>query len=236
MPFDIKQFFRFVVSGYVCLLYYFAILFAFSNALHRLRETMALTFPDLFTIVLSSLVLSVPLGFLIHELDISIYSPYRLSRFGCERDSMKMISAVVRKATNNVVRSECLQALLEFAKFSGEDSKDVNAHLDKELSNRYSYYYARMEAAVYAPVFAVVLFAATVLLGRLDVRVTFLGVMVITGIGAISATLLLYARRLLREIDAIETLIVMDRKEDLSRLARYLRDAGATVPDDKGAD
>lgn len=229
MPFDIKQFFRFVVSGYVCLLYYFAILFAFSNALHRLGEAMSLTFLDLFTISMGSLVLSVPLGFLIHELDISLYSPYRLSRFGRERSSMRIIGDLVKEKGASV-GSEYFQALLEFVKYSVEHSKDVNAHLDKEVSNRYSYYYGRMEAAIYAPVLALVLFTASVLLGRLDIRLTLVGAVVVVGIGFISAALLHYACRLLKEIDAIETLIVKVRKDELLKLIDLLSNTGATGP------
>jgi hypothetical protein len=131
--------------------------------------------------------------------------------------------------------SEYLQALLEFMKYTDKtktkSEKELSAHIDKETSNRYSYYYGRMEAALYAPILALIVFAGTVAFAGLETHLSSIGVGVAIGIGSISSILFLYAIKLLKEIDAIETLLVTHRKEQLLELIPLLKTANMIVYD-----
>jgi len=170
LAFDIKQFFRFVVSGYVCLIYYFGLLAGFSNLSDRLNVGSIGPFSN---VAFGSLALSVPIGFLIHELDISIRQRAQAARGSiaqavrnkvyrelADRKSLEALNRLLDSPeSGHVVDQPNRIALLEFARYT--DKKQLDAHIEKELSNRYSYVYSRVEAAVFAPVLAVILSVLT---------------------------------------------------------------------------
>jgi hypothetical protein len=234
MSFDIKQFFRFVVSGYVCLLYYFGLLAGFSNLSDNLNAGSLASFS---TVAFGSLALSVPIGFLIHELDISIRDRTsnakghmaRVVRSHIYHELASRGSLVVLRALLNEPRSghtagdPSLAAFLEFAKY--KDQEQLDAHIEKELSNRYSYVYSRVEAAVYAPALAVIFSALTgiILWGRLRFGDPIAGVLIVVCIGCVSVSLLTYIPTLRKEIDAIETLMVLNNREIIENLNKTTR-------------
>lgn len=251
LAFDIKQFFRFVVSGYIFILYYLVILLLLSDALSKLSSSSMVhdVFSFVSTLFAAGLALTVPIGFLIHEIDVSILNAWwRIRRILSDRERLPLqtIRTFFRETERRDVERQYLQALLEFAKYSDKgmkpwdgivisekhkDSDHVNArnaHLDKEISNRYSYFYARIEAGGYAQVFAWVLFVATVKWAKIDyVALTlFEQAILVTLVVAFFAALSVYCLRLMHEIDALETLIVLDRREDILRLIGLLRNAG----------
>ena len=255
LAFDIKQFFRFVVSGYVFILYYAVLLFALSDPLTKLAPY--LRFRDIATVVpalfVAGLALAVPIGFVIHEIDVLLLNGFwKLGRYrtGRERLPLETIRGFVPPTERNSLDRQYLQALLEFAKFSkndvesknevegrsgaqsNEDHEDtdycasLNAHLDKEISNRYSYLYARIETGIYAPIIAWFVFVATVQSMNLDCApLNWFGWAVVITV-ALSALLFGYCPRLLKEIDALEILIVLDRRDEILRLIALLGDVG----------
>jgi uncharacterized membrane protein len=211
---DVKQFFRFLVSGYVCLTYYFGFLLASSAALRAQMTSVSFTSSGLLGAAASSLVFSVSLGFFIHEIHISVQSPYREKRFGHERKCFRVLRELngASKATDQE-----LQLLLEYAKY-GQDERETpsDSHIEKELSNRYSYYYGRMDAAVFAPILAFALFLASGYLGWFGAELSWADfarvLAVITAILVISGLLVWHAMKLLDEIDSIETRIAERKK------------------------
>lgn len=227
---DTKQFFRILVSGYVCLLYFGGILLTYSS----LPQEMSSQPHDLPTlssfigIALSSFVLSIPIGFLIHESDVFVYR--ELYRWIYRRvwrhdytwiDVMRKYLVRTRKArsrpkkdSKRTLGRENCEAFLESARYQDTKSWQADAHLVKEVSNRWSYFYARLEAGIYAPAFAAVLAWITMRLFRLPPVFTtnriVAGAIAIT---FISVLLVGYCPRLMKEIDAIETLIVLRRRD-----------------------
>jgi hypothetical protein len=180
---------------------------------------------SLLTIALSGLALSVPIGFVIHESDVLLYREvYR--RFRDDYAWMNVIRGYfrVRPRTEKFIGKEHYQALLEFVKFTNQ--QQANTHLEGEVSNRWSYFYARLEAGLYAPAFAVVLSWITIRLFRLP-TVLSVNRLVAGAIAIIVISVLLvgYCPRLMKEIDAIETLTVLQSRE-IRALILYLRLAG----------
>lgn len=121
MSFNLKQFFRFVISGYVCLFYYFALVLVSSATLASLIGSVSSTSLSLLSAAASSLAFAFPVGFLIHELDISVMSPYRPVRLGRKRHSIERLRKLATQVSSGKLdlKDEELQALLEFAKFGG---------------------------------------------------------------------------------------------------------------------
>jgi hypothetical protein len=223
---ELKQFFRILVSGYVCLLYYWAMLLTYSEILQDMNFKSASTFGSLISIAVSGLALSVPLGFLIHESDVFLYR-------GVYRPAHVWISASLggrserqRKHTtkaddmNRFFTPEA-EAFLESVRFS--NASEAEAHLAREVSNRWSYFYARLEAGIYAPVFALFLFEASVRLFKLTPHFTENRIIWGTLWFVTMAILLVaYCPRLMKEISAIESLILnKDRIETLRRESQF---------------
>jgi hypothetical protein len=218
---DVKQFFRIIVSGYVCLLYYAAMLLTYSKFPLRVDFGSPSTFSNLISIAVSGLALSVPIGFLIHESDVflyrGVYRPIVRARAHAWIGALLRFFQVNRGAGEAPTAEQ--EAFLESVRYSNPSEAD--AHLDKEVSNRWSYFYARLEAGIYAPLFALLLFEGTMILfslapnytqSRLIAGVTLLLVMVILLVG--------YCPRLMREINAIDSL-VMNRIDTLKRTSQF---------------
>jgi len=210
LPFDIKQFFRFLVSGYVCITYFFAFLIA-SSSLQRFVDALSLS-NQLSVLAASTVAVSVPIGFLLHEIDVSIFG---LFRRGVNSESVKALRDV-GKAKISSSKYQHRAAFLEYSKFTDETARDV--HLNKEVSNRYSYLYARMEAGFYAPIAACFLFYASVMLGLSNDIPAPIHCYVLGAIAIVSLALLAYCPFLVQEIGAIETLMVVASKDPITSL------------------
>lgn len=129
-----------------------------------------------------------------------------------------------RETIDSAVPADYPVALLEFTKY--RDVNQLNIYLRKELSNRYSYYYSRVEASIYAPLFAAILTVLTAIAtsSRLSFNLLSLtGALLVLSTIIISYWLFHYQVQLLKEIDAIETLLVLKEKNRILKLIQLLR-------------
>lgn len=165
---------------------------------------------NLSTLAASTVALSVPIGFLIHEIDISLFG---LIRRLVKSESVKALRDLDNEIKYDRSKYHHLVALLEFSKF--RDQSELDAHLNKEVSNRYSYLYARMETGFYAPIAAWLLYQASFVLQLSNELSPSIGYSLVETIILISFALLVYCPFLIQEIGAIETLMVLNRRDEI---------------------
>jgi hypothetical protein len=180
--FDVKKFLRIEISGYVCLLY-FAVFTTCLFILFRRDFPVDVTGPGFW---IQTALAGVPIafipGFIIHQLSIWYYNPFNENR--------KLFDG--RVAIKSLKRSldrwpESCQKTLERVDINGlfdvlaglpsDKGDSYSEYLRGEISRRYSYYYARIDAGAFAP-----------LLG-LTLSVLFYLVFILEGVGDISRLL-----------------------------------------------
>jgi hypothetical protein len=149
------RFLRFEIGGASALLW----TLLFLSPYLVIDRLVAINAVSLFSLILSSITLSVPLGNYVHQFTDTVFNPFRAHRlfFG----SRAVISEIRDQlgAGASHFRDNTFQAVLVFSKVyetsakTGVDGTLKIELLKEEISNRYSYYYARIENGLVAPAF-----------------------------------------------------------------------------------
>src|SRR6266851_3367843 len=154
------RFLRFEIGGASALLWAFLFLGPYLNV----AELLSIDAVKFLSFVFGSAVLSIPLGNYIHQVTDTLFNPFRKWRlFFFRRAAVTDIQELLR--TEKAGRDHTFQAVLVFCKAisreeklsSVDPKKEIITKFDaavlrEEISNRYSYYYARIENGVIAPV------------------------------------------------------------------------------------
>lgn len=151
---DIKQFLRFGISGYIVILYTFLFIIALIDF-----KKIYLT-KDILGISVSGFIVAAPLGYLMHQIDVYVFNQFKEKRWngwGKERKSIKVLKEYIK--TYSIFKNIKPQISLEIIKCLSDDNSKFNySYFEKEISNRYSYYYSRVEASIFSPIFSVLIF------------------------------------------------------------------------------
>jgi hypothetical protein len=209
MP-ELKKFLRFEISGYVALLYAFLFCLALSD-MKKIGALVSLEDIKIIDYAVTGFILAGPIGFIMHQMDITIFSPFRKCRFFL--NCRKVISVIEQRIGSSKINYDDnkFQAVLEFAL-----SKEVNKHLVKEISNRYSYYYARMEAGLFSPILGFIIYLITnQYFQNINNANLFFSRAIIFGIIIISFIILGYCPTILRELNDLECLALEQGLKDL---------------------
>ena len=205
---DLKRFLRFEISGYVAILYSLVFCAVFMD-IQALCDLKLLTNARIIDYSVTGFILAAPLGFLMHQIDISIFSPFKKHRlfYNKERKVIKRIHDNIEKQRYEYEDDKC-QAYLEEA--LGNKGAE---HIDNEISNRYSYYYARVEAGLFSPLFGFVLFLfyyslINSICPECILKFSILSVVATILIIIISIAVLSYIPTLFREIDDLVCLAI----------------------------
>jgi hypothetical protein len=170
-----KQFLRFQISGVTTLLWFGLLCSVSVNILALQPQT-----GQAMAAFLTALSAALPIGTLIHQSVIALHSPFRRKRlFGLWPDRLVVKEArrlfpsttfddstfqaitVYSRAMIRTVTTESTHAVSQGARYDAkveqQDGCDT-AFIREEISNRYSYYYVRLENGLYAPFIALCLF------------------------------------------------------------------------------
>ena len=211
-----KQFLRFQISGLTCMFWVILFLLPYLDVgkLIEIGEGKAIT------ALIGLVTLALPLGTIIHQISITVFSPFRDRRF-CNRRSvlndLKQLATSL-EVTNKDRKNQCLLVLHQGIRISWKDSdveKDLDVeYLREEVSNRYSYYYVRIDNGLLAPVFAVLIFCLLKHYLQSSHKELFLldptlAIWVIPVAATVICLLvLLYIPALLKEVDDLERLLL----------------------------
>jgi hypothetical protein len=154
----VKQFLRFQISGITCL--FWSLLFFIPYIDWAKLSTVEAE--KLIVALIGSIALSLPLGSIIHQISISLLSPFRKKRLFIPRTVIEELK-LIGKNHEFVNKDPKFQNILVFAKGTKLSWTDAVTHVSKEIDieyirqeidNRYSYYYVRMDNGFFAPLFA----------------------------------------------------------------------------------
>ncbi len=168
------RFLRFEVGGASALLWMLLFLSPYLN-IAALTQVDAM---KLFAVVFSSITLSIPLGNYIHQFTDSVLNPFGRRRLMIWRRAC--VEYIERElGSSDDFNDGIYQAILVFSKAYNRSTSLKGPHrafettadlrveiLREEISNRYSYYYARIENGAVAPIFGNLL--ACLLLGLFE--------------------------------------------------------------------
>lgn len=220
------RFLRFDVSGASALLW----MLLFLSPLLNIDAMSQVDATKLLAVIFGSITVSIPLGNYVHQFSDTIFNPFaRWRLFFWQRAVITYIEGELGPTSR--FNDMLFQAVLVFCKAYDRTSKSTKGALSRgqeasvnfkveiireEISNRYSYYYARIENGVVAPIvggllawLTVELFATT---GYINILPTFsplwMGVFAI----AIAIPILWRIPQLFRELDDLEiTLVALQR-------------------------
>jgi hypothetical protein len=153
------KFLRFEIGGVSAIFWFLLFLGPYCNidSLTRVDAT------KVFAVILGSVALSIPLGNYIHQFSDTLFNPFAKRRLlFWPRAVILYLSQELGSKKKNY-SDNSYQAILVFAKSSEIQTKTsgktketaVRLKTDlvrEEISNRYSYYYARLENGVIAPI------------------------------------------------------------------------------------
>lgn len=157
-----KQFLRFQISGLTCILWTILFLLPYINW----STFSTVNFEKLVVALVGSFAVALPLGTVIHQISISLLSPFRKERFFIKILVIDELKILKDKMTSFNNSDEKYQSILVFyqginvkwtTKENMEKTLDVE-HIRNEISNRYSYYYVRIDNGIIAPVIGFFLF------------------------------------------------------------------------------
>jgi hypothetical protein len=216
------KFLRFEIGGVSALLWGLLFLAPYLNIDAVTKVDSAKT----FALILGSVTLSIPLGNYIHQFSDAIFNPFGRRRLLFWRRAVIQYLEEELGESIKEFHDRSFQAVLVFSKASDvvtkksgktkEDSITIKAEiLREEISNRYSYYYARLENGLVAPVVG---FAIAFL-----IRMLFAGTNYLTGpsfpvgwliVPAVIVGLAMLWRipQLFRELDDLEVCLVRSRR------------------------
>ena len=156
------KFLRFELSGVSALLWIVFFLCPYID----FQKLFAIKASGLITTLLGSLVISLPLGNYIHQITDSVFSPYLRKRARLfDRKSIEHVEKVFKEEISRCA-DNTFQALLLISQSISQSIKNdastnngiaIEADVDiafmrGNIRNRYSYYYARLENGLFAPV------------------------------------------------------------------------------------
>jgi hypothetical protein len=227
---DIRRLLRFEISGYVGLLYsllFIACLFEVPSIDIGIYQIVAAA--------AAGLVIALPIGFVIHQLDITIFCPFRASRiFGKRRAFLRLKHW--KDELGAVVSDSKLQSIIVHAKTTPQAKcYDHYKYIQNEIDKRYSYYYSRWETGSFSPFLGMIIsfiiwaiYYATTGESLIDIsgryfvtRLLAFGFIII-GIIIISLIIILYCRDLFREIDDLELSVVVDNEDYVKKVLSNL--------------
>lgn len=153
------KFLRFEVGGVSAILWLLLFLAPYLNidSLTKVDAT------KIFAAIFGSVALSIPLGNYIHQFSDTLFNPFARHRL------LFWPRAVIEHLDQDIgtekkcYRDESYQAILVFAKSSEIETKTIRKNQEiavklktdvvrEEISNRYSYYYVRIENGLVAPI------------------------------------------------------------------------------------
>lgn len=224
---EIKKFLRFEISGYIVILYTFLFIIAFFD-FNKINLNIT---EDILGLSVSGFIVAAPLGYLMHQIDVYILNPFKEKRWGKERKAIKLLKEYIKD--NPKFKGIKPQIALEIIKcLSNEENKFNYKYFEKEISNRYSYYYSRVEAGIFSPVFGFLIFLIitgviyfnfkypivtinfddrSFLLRELFIICSFILIFIISILN------LMYCKTLLEEIDDMEYVFVEKYKEKIEK-------------------
>ena len=160
--FDLKKFLRIEISGYVCILY----TALFTTCLFFLFRP-GFGFEEFdsgfwYKGPIAAIPVALVLGFIIHQVSIRVLNPFCEYRtFFKERPALKALKILSRKLPsyyNNILKKVDKNGLYDaLAGLPSKKNPSYSAYLRAEISRRYSYYYARMDAGIFAPILGCIL-------------------------------------------------------------------------------
>jgi hypothetical protein len=150
---ELKKFLRFEISGYLVILYVILYIVAFLD----LRKLNINLVEHILALSISGFIVAAPIGYLMHQIDITLLNPFKDNRLGGERKAIKLLKEYIKDY--HIFKGIKPQMSLEIIKcLSDEKIKFNYTYFEKEISNRYSYYYSRIEAGLFSPIFGFFIF------------------------------------------------------------------------------
>lgn len=215
-----KQFLRFQISGLTCIVWLVLFLLPCIDITKILNdgETKAIV------ALVGSVALGLPLGTVIHQISITLFSPFRKKRLGGLRTVLEKTSqiAISLGIQNTDAKNQSILVLKQGTKISnGSDKikKEIDIeYIRQEISNRYSYYYVRMDNGLIAPCLAYIVFLFTLLylsLGKTTILLStpILPFWCIPFVAYIFCFMMLwYIPELLKETDDLENIVLLDEE------------------------
>lgn len=152
---ELKQFLRFEISGYIVILYVFLFIMTFFD-LNKIKNVFD---KDILGLSISSFVVAAPLGYIMHQIDISINSPFKEKTCGVKRNAIEELKKCTKDNPifTNIKTPQMPLEIFKCLLYSDEKKGNFN-YFKNEISNRYSYYYSRMEAGIFSPIFGFIIF------------------------------------------------------------------------------
>ncbi|XXJ18515.1 hypothetical protein ACR42D_02990 [Desulfovibrio caledoniensis] len=160
-----KQFLRFQISGLTCIFWIF--MYYLPCVKWELVSLKGLE--TVIPVLAVAVTLALPLGTIIHQLSISILSPFRSRRFVYKRrhslDELKSFSPLVLPITNsnNQYKMAIAQSYIIDSSNSGTAKINIQ-ELRSEISARYSYYYVRVDNGLIAPIISLIAFLISIIM------------------------------------------------------------------------
>lgn len=225
------KFLRFELSGVSALLWIVFFLCPFID----FQKLFTINAGGLITTLLGSLVVSLPLGNYIHQITDSIFSPYLRKRTRLfDRKSIEHIEKVFKEEISRY-SDKSFQALLLISQSISQSIKSNNSNsngsaidvdidiefMRENIRNRYSYYYARLENGLIAPIIggliASLLYNITQHLGFIRSEpVVSLFYLVLASI-VVCVGMLWRIPQIFRELDDIEILLIEINKDAIKK-------------------
>jgi len=188
---------------------------------------------DLFKIFLGVFILSPGLGFIFHQTNITLFSPYygsflQAKFFKVEREIFYLVPDIKNTNPENItfkllppnIDFSSKSEIFAFFAYVLNRNKD-NELLKQELANRYSYYYARVESGLISSILSFILvfsffyFVSIENVNWLKSMNLYILIPVLI-ILIISILMLSFCPKLLREINSLEKYVIYDLlNEDL---------------------
>lgn len=155
-----KQFLRFQISGLTSLLWFLLFFYPYVD----LADSGMSTSKGVIAFCLSFVTLALPLGTIVHQISITLFSPFRKTRFlFFKRKSLYEIDDFKPfKMQDEHKLKQYKLAIIKGTNVSHKiGNKEVSLDIGsiaKGISNRYSYYYVRVDNGIVAPSMGFIIF------------------------------------------------------------------------------
>jgi hypothetical protein len=226
------RFLRFEIAGLVTLFILFLMLLPVTADF--IATGAASKFDISLSIVAASFLVSLPLGYWEHQLVVNQYRSEKKSRRAHQllKDLIlrnPQIMAAFPKENffqllnSSVDESSFLTTLFEVLVYAGNDKIHFDSGIFERLSDRWSHFYARRAIALYAPVFAFVLWATVLFVGsyfrwllNLDITRILLSITAGAVISALNFVFIYpYSDKIWTEINQLESEIILANRDRL---------------------
>lgn len=216
-----KQFLRFQISGLTAVFWaaLFTIPYVDWQALKDASE-------DLLTFIgVVAIALALPLGTIVHQISITVLSPFRRWRFFNKRKVLDDLE-LFAKEQEFVASDQKNQFALVYAQaWRGNECQKEWPNFDleyirAEISNRYSYYYVRIDNGLLSPLLGLGISRIVVSIDSSVIAKTPVcqSMLFLISASAILTALLMvwYVPALLREVDDIERLLIRTLRSNMA--------------------